>query len=348
MGREGVFNVGIIGTGGIARFHARGLREESSSLSLKAICDNDVEAMAPFSEEFEVDRRFSNFEELLKDPAIDAVLILLPHSLHVNTCLRAFERGKHVLIEKPIARNIEEADRIIEAAEKAGLTLMVGHNQRFMPIYRKVKNLIAENALGELFCIHIDHHQNFRREKGHWWRSKEAVGGGSVIGSGIHRLDLLLWYLGDVEEVFAYAVDDPRRLEAEVVCAAVLRFKGGAIGEFFCNWGVFQAPRSRTYWGEGLSVFGKRGTLYLEDGETLILTHPDQPEREIQRKTPGTDPVEVKAEPVVPSMWEHFAECIRSRKQPLTSGEQGRRALELVEAIYRSVDSGKPIRLPLS
>ena len=160
------------------------------------------------------------------------------------------------------------------------------------------------------------------------------------MDTGIHQLDLLSWYLGPPAEVFAYSATDPARLEAEVVCAAVFRFPGGAIAEFFCNWGAFRSPPVRIRQNEGLSVFGKRATLYVMDHETLLLAHPtDDP------RVPRLEeiPVEDRGDWVV--MWEHFIECLRTGATPLTNGPESKKAVELVAAIYRSLESGAPVPL---
>jgi predicted dehydrogenase len=328
--------VGIIGTGGISQMHGRGLAAASDRLDLIAACDTDPTALSRFSREFGVANCYSNYRELLDSPDADAVIVLLPHDLHETVCVEALNRGKHVLVDKPIARTLGEADTIIAAAEKSGTTLMVGFNQRFQAVNRQIRRLLEAGAIGDVFAARIDHHQDFDRPRGHWWRSKDAVGGGCVIGSGIHRLDLLRWFLGEATEVFAYAVGDPDRLEAEVGCVATLKFGEGTIAEFFCNWGVYQDPR-RAYDGERLFLFGKKGHLFLDaEGRPAMVGGQDQAKADELI-------TQVRAEVAGESMWEHFADCIENRTRPLTNGAEGRRSLALVDAIYRSVEKGRPV-----
>ncbi len=334
-------SIGIVGAGGIARFHARGIKDESPSLSLKAVCDTSEEALKRFCETFSDIDVYADYADMFDDPAVDAVLVALPHHLHLDCCLHALRKGKHVLVEKPIARTLDEADAIIKAAQDSDLVLMVGHNQRYMDVYRTIRYIIEEKRLGDLLSISIDHHQNFDPPEGHWWRFREKVGGGCVIGSGIHRLDLLNWYLGEPEEVFAYGVDEARRLEAEAVCSAVIRYASGAVAQFYCNWAVYKPPPSRTNAGEGISVFGRSGTLYLEDKNTLLIALHGNSRSDVVWET-------VTPDHRGPSMWEHFAECIKEGTTPLTDGTSARKALELVAAVYRSLDSGAPAKLPLS
>lgn len=333
--------LGIIGSGGIARVHARGIRDESPSVRLIAACDVDRGNLDIFCEEFPDLTCYVDYDEMLADESIDAMLIALPHDLHVDCCVKAFAEGKHVLVEKPIARTLAEADVIIQAARDADRMLMVGHNQRFTPSYRTIARLIHDGGLGDLLSVSIDHHQNFDRPAGNWWRSRERVGGGCVIGSGIHRLDLLNWYLGEPKEVFAYGIDESSRLEAEAVCTAVIKYESGAIAQFYCNWAVTKGPRSRTSYGEGVSVFGTTSTLYLEDPETLSVAERKPVRADIEFQT-------IKADPLDQSLWEHFAQCVFSGETPLTDGSTGRKALELVEAIYGSMESSLPVKLPLA
>ena len=330
--------IGIVGTGGIALVHAKGIEERSPSCELVAACDTNRETLERFCAGRRETARYDDYRRLIEDPGVDAVLVALPHHLHVDVCRAAFAAGKHVLVEKPITRSLDEADAIIDAATCAGRVLMVAHNQRYSPLYRTVCDLIRGGRLGTILSATIDHHQNFDRPKGHWWRSHEMVGGGCVIGSGIHRLDLLNWYLGEPERVYAAGVSEPSRLEAEAIVGAVISYRGGTVANFYCNWAACKPPQSRTAGGESLAVFGTAGTLYVEDRDTLQFA---------ARTKPG-EPASFEAIAVASdgaSMWEHFAACVRKGEAPLTDGMEARKALEVVTAIYRSMDTGTPVEL---
>jgi predicted dehydrogenase len=323
--------VGFLGTGGIAWNHIKGMSAQPGLFCVQAAADINEAGIKHFCKENAIPGAYTDYRRILDDPAIDAVVILLPHNLHEEACVTAFESGKHVLIEKPISRTLEETDHIIAAAKKAKRTLMVAHNQRYMPYHIKIKELIDAEYFGRLFCGRADHYQNVDRPSGHWWRSREAVGGGCVIGSGIHRLDLLRWFLGEAEQVFAYQVEDPERLEAEVACAATIKFRGGAIAEFFINWGAYLS-------GESLAIYGKHGSVSLrKHGDPLVLVN--------HREDPSNKPVEVNPPSTYDSMWTHFAKCIDSGAEPLTSGIEGRKSLALVLAINRSAERGTPVKL---
>jgi len=258
------------------------------------------------------------------------VVILLPHHLHEQVANEAFAAGKHVLLEKPIARTLAEADRIIQAARTASRTLMIGHNQRFDHRHAHVARQLGAGALGRLLTARIDHQQHFNPPAGSWWRSLDQVGGGCVIGSGIHRLDLLRWWFGEVEEVSAQLQWDATRLEGEVACSAELRFGSGMQAGFLCHWGIHRPTHC-----ESLFITGVDGTITIagdEPGRQSLAPHhghlpfPDDPSH-------GQE-----------SLWRHFHRCVTTGAVPLTSGEEGRASLALVLDVVRSGTLRAPVR----
>jgi UDP-N-acetyl-2-amino-2-deoxyglucuronate dehydrogenase len=329
--------IGIIGTSNIARrLHAPDIAN-TPGLTLCAACDSNPDTLAQFSDDMGITRRFLDYRDLLAGEDIDAVGVIAPHDLHEEICGQALQRGKHVLVEKPIARNVQEADRIIQAADQTDRVFMVGFNQRYTPIHQEVRRLLSAGALGHVRSARIDHHQDFRKPEASWWRSKEAVGGGCVIGSGIHRLDLLRWFLGEPAEVFAYHLNDPDRLEAEVIVTASIRFESGAIANFFCNWAVpcANGTTSRRFLGECVTLFGTTGTVHVNREEAYIIDNDRRPV-ETAMQPMNADPKEHE------SMWAHFERCIRTGVKPLTNGLDARNTLSFVEALNRSMSSGKP------
>lgn len=325
-------NVGILGTGGIAAMHAEGMLRRRDIFHLLSACDTSASSLGQFAAHYGVSKTNADYRAILEDREIDAVIVLLPHGLHEAVCREAFAAGKHVLLEKPIARTAAEAEGIIGVARASGRTLMVAHNERYFWTHRKIKQMLGEGAFGRIVSARADHYQNFDRAPGSWWRSRAAVGGGCVIGSGIHRLDLLRWFLGEVEEVFAYEASDEDRLEAEVACTAVLKFKSGAIGEFFINWGVYRSP---VY--ESLAVFGKSGSLYLNDNEPFLEVN--------HAENPGNRLSYVYQDRAYESMWEHFYTCVVEGAEPMTSGTEAIKALQIALAVNQSAETGRPVKL---
>lgn len=321
-----MIKLGIIGLGGICYWLHVPQSRATGKFDVRAAADI-MPRENSYANQLEVPEYYTDYRKMLEDPEIDAVVIASPHDKHLEHCVAAFESGKHVLIEKPISRNLEEARAILEAEKKSGKIGMVGFCERFDPKYSYIKQILSDNKLGELLSARIDHYQNFSPAPGSWWRSQEKVGGGSIIGSGVHRLDLLRWYFGEPVNVYSKAVKMSERLEAEACAHAVIEFDSGVIANFSINWAVYGYP-----YYEGFSVTGKRSTL--------VTTGTD-----VKMSCGDIDNGEMKTLdiPVCQSMYEHFADCILNNKRPLTTLEEGYKTQRLVRAIYKSIETGKII-----
>jgi predicted dehydrogenase len=272
-------------------------------------------------------RIYTDYEKMLKEADIDAVDICLPHDLHADVSIAASEAGKHVIVEKPIAIALPEADSMIAAARRAGAILMVALNERYDPVHERIKHMIDEGKLGQLLCIRIDHNQNVRLPEGHWIRSRARLGGGVLIGSGIHRVDLLRWFGGEVVKVSNFQVEQPERMEGEVAVVMSVLFESGCIGEVTAIWAVRKAP-----WYEGVWVYGTEGSVYRING--LFW---DGPDGYVKLDVPEADSFTEELR--------HFGQCILKGDTPLTNGEEARRSLEVVLAAYRSAGTGNIMKI---
>jgi UDP-N-acetyl-2-amino-2-deoxyglucuronate dehydrogenase len=321
--------IGIIGCGGISRAHARGYQSLTDLLQVNATCDVVEANAAERGQQLGAKSVYTDYKKMLKEADIDAVDICLPHDIHAEVSIAALEAGKHVIVEKPIATTLAEADSMIVAANKAGMTLMVALNERYDPAHERIKQMIDDGTLGKLLCIRIDHNQNVVLPEGHWIRSKERLGGGVLIGSGIHRVDLLRWFGGEVTKVANFWVKQPDRMEGEVAVVMNAQFESGCIGEVTAIWAVRKAP-----WYEGVWVYGTLGSVYRING--LFWDSPD-----------GYVKIDVPEADSMTEELRHFGQCILSGSKPLTNGEEARRSLEVVLAAYRSAESGKVVDLPM-
>jgi len=321
--------IGIIGCGGISQAHARGYKNLPELLQITATCDEIETNAEERAQQLGADQVYTDYEKMLKDANIDAVDICLPHDLHASVSIAASEAGKHVLVEKPIAITLEEADSMIAASEKAGTLLMVALNQRYDPAHQRIKEMIDQGVLGRILCIRIDHNQNVSLPEGHWIRSRARLGGGVLIGSGIHRVDLLRWFGGEVAQVANFWVEQPERMEGEVAVVMNALFESGAVGEVTAIWAVRKAP-----WYEGVWVYGTEGSVYRING--LFW---DSPDGYVKLDVPEADSFTEELR--------HFGQCILNGDTPLTNGVEARRSLEVVLAAYRSADTRESIKLPL-
>jgi len=331
--------VGLIGCGGISRAHARGYLQSPDLFEVVACCDERLELAKERGEQLGAKVVTADYREVLAREDVDAVDICLPHHLHAEVAVAAAEAGKHILVEKPIANTLEEADAMIEAARRAGVVLMVAHNERYMPVYRKAKELIEQGALGRIFLARADHNQFVQVGQRHWLKSKEAAGGGALIGSGIHRVDILRWLVGEIVKVWHRQVAVPERFSDEVEAASVtlFEFANGAIGELTCNWSAYAAPSAP--WYELLWIYGTEGSLHNVGG--LFVASEKVPEWQgkfVQLPLPEEDSFvnEIR----------HFGECIREGKTPLTNGEEARKSLAVVIAAYQAAERNEGVSVP--
>jgi predicted dehydrogenase len=246
--------------------------------------------------------------------------------MHAPATIAAARAGKHVLVEKPIATTLEDADAMIAAADAARVTLMVAHNQRFFPEHQRIKRLLDDGAIGVLECVRADHNQDFRPPEDHWILDASEAGGGAFIGYGVHRIDLLRWFAGEVTEIAHFQRHRPGRFGGESCSVSILKFESGAIGEIAINWAVQDSP-----WMDMLYLAGDKGSIHNVHG--LYVSSASVPEK-----------VEVPQGNAFALQLRHFAECVLTGREPLTSGRDARKTLEVCLAGYRSVETGQIVR----
>jgi predicted dehydrogenase len=311
--------------------HVGGLLAAEGPLRVTAVCDLDRSRAEQRAAQLKAQNVFVQFEDLLARSDVDAVLLCLPHLEHAPATIAAAEAGKHILVEKPIATTRADADAMIAAAENAGVTLMVGHNQRFFPEYRRIRELLDDGAIGSVESARADHNQDFRPPEGHWIRNREQAGGGAFIGYGVHRIDLLRWYVGEVTDIAHFQRFQQERFGGESASMSILKFDSGAIGEISINWVVNNPP-----WMDMLYLYGDKGSIHNVGG--LHLSSNKEQARTVE--VPPGNPFALQLQ--------HFADCVLNKKQPLTSGPDARRTLEVCLAGYESAEAGRIVHLPLA
>ena len=218
-----IMNVAVLGAG-FGAAHVGGILSNPERFRLRWLCDLNEAQSRKCMERFEgkVSEGFrlgGDYRVALEDPEVQAVAVSMPHHIHEKVCVEAAQAGKHIMLDKPIARTLEEADKIIASADANKVTLMVAFNYRFTPFYAKLREMVAEGLIGRPLFAVTRHYQSFNPPPNSNWRSKASTGGGCVIGSGVHNIDFMRWLLGEPEEVFAYGVEDPARLDAEAAAS---------------------------------------------------------------------------------------------------------------------------------
>ncbi|HEX7119969.1 MAG TPA: Gfo/Idh/MocA family oxidoreductase [Longimicrobiales bacterium] len=249
--------VAILGTGAIAQIVHLPVLSGLDGVELAAVCDVDRPKAKAIASRFEVPRVFRADEEVFASDDVDAVVICTPSHLHERQAIAALEAGKHVLVERPLALDADGARRVVEAAERAGKTLMVALNNRYRPDVRALSPFLRGGELGEVFFVKAGWlNRKVRTVRPTWRHRRETAGGGVLMDLGTQALDLCLWLLGypKVERVNAY-LHPGEGMEVEDAAALMLRLENGPVVSVEVTWSLL-AQRDRHY----LQVLGSHGT----------------------------------------------------------------------------------------
>lgn len=347
--------VGLIGAGNIWNAHKVAFQQFPDRVRLAAVTDLNPAAARKAAAEFPGAGVYSDPATMLREAAINAVLILTTHVEHAALARAAIASGKHVLIEKPMACSVTEGESLVTAAEAKDVRLMIGQCQRYDRSYRGVKRLIDSGEIGAIHAVRFDSMQglftNGLLPAGHWLSDGRKAGGGIVVSVCVHRLDLVRFCLGEVRRVSAITrTQDPGFTHgAEDFAAALFEFESGALGEMFGTYSGFRMPYS-----EGLMIFGQDGAIHAtpNNGEyqspALYASkqHPGEKDannwlaqfRGFQPVPPDTDGLPTDNSFVNQML--HFADCCRTGAEPLSSGRDNLGTLRLIEGIYRSAKTG--------
>lgn len=332
---------GIIGCGHIAHKHAEAI-VNSPLMELKAVYDINLSAAEAFAEKYGVSW-CADINDLLNDSGVDVINVCTPSGLRLEIGLQVAGAEKHLVVEKPMALTLKEADRLIEVCRGKGVKLAVMHQNRFIPAVRRMMKAVSAGRFGKL--THGSAVVRWNRNDEYYakasWRGTRAMDGGCMLNQAIHNIDLLQWALGEVQAVFGFTATQVRKIETEDNAVAVLKFAGGALGTIEASTTIFPSNLEET-----LSIFGSEGSVIL-GGVSMgkIRTW----------RVNGDDEAEVLAEqagePDLPryachrAVLEDMARAVANNRRPAIDGNEGRKALAIIEAIYRSNETGLPVYL---
>jgi len=337
--------IAIVGAGMVARYHAQAIAAAPGA-RLVATSRSDPAKAAAAVAEFGVPCE-TDYAALLARPDVDAVCICTPSGAHAAQTIAAARAGKHVLVEKPMALTTADADAMIAACAQAGVRLGVALQRRTEPAYQAVHGAIASGSLGQpvLGLALIPYHRTQAYYDSAPWRGTWAEdGGGALMNQGIHIADLLVWFMGDVEEVQARTATVAHAIEVEDDLTASLRFKNGALGSILATTAAAPGFPHR------VEVYGTRGGVQLE-AEAVVRWEGEAAPAIDASLRPGTAAAGAGSSPTGISATGHarivadFVAAIREGRPPLVAGEEGRRSLALVLAIYEAARSGRTVRL---
>jgi UDP-N-acetyl-2-amino-2-deoxyglucuronate dehydrogenase len=319
----------IVGCGQFARTFAHSLQPVRDDFDLFFASRDGARARA-YAARFQGCGAFGSYEAAAADPRVEALYLCTPHHLHQAHTALAAEAGKHILVEKPLARTLTEGQTMIATAQRAGVTLMVAENARFMAAVQHCKALIERGCVGDLRAVQLHEETPFQPSQ---WRSRRALnGGGMLIDSGIHKVHLLRYFAGEPAHLYAAAL--PHALsqhEGEDGVVVMTRGASGVVGVIHQAWTSAQRPGPA--W---VMVSGTRGRLYFEMGASWL--------RLAQGSTERTWQLADDAKGLIP-MVQAFRESIQMGQEPEMSGAEGLRDLAVVLKAYASMAQG--VSLPL-
>ena len=338
--------VAIIGCGWAGRRHAHAYREAGAVVRWCIDVDRPrAEALARALGQAEA---AGDYRRALGDSQVDALSICLPHHLHADVSVDAATAGKHVLCEKPIADTLANADRMIDAADQAGVILMVAENERFNPIYHKARELLRDGVIGQPALLQMNREGYLNRsflEERRWFLDARAAAGGIMMSGGVHDFETMRLLLGEVESVYALRARQRfLEMQGDDTSIALVRFTDGTVAtlvESFCMKSLTTAAGPEVH---TLRIDGDLGHLAVVDPSTIRVFSERADyalggalvEHSIHVPPADTFALEIA----------HFMQCIRTGDEPITSGRLQRRPLELVLAAYRSMETGRPARIP--
>ncbi len=347
--------VAFIGAGRIADLHALGYRD-SADAKLYAVCDADAEVAARRAQEWGAKRHCTDYRELLADPKVDALEVLTPHHLHEEMSVAALAAGKHVSLQKPMARTLAEADAIAAAAAASDRVFRVFENYRYYPPYVRAKELLEQGAVGEPISLRmkvIGGHPRYGWQVpvSSWaWRMDEGLSGGgpAMFDHGYHMFSLAMYFLGAVEEVFAWIEKTEIALGVQIDSPAVVMWRH-AQPRRFGTWetidSVDMMVRSHYYSNdEWVEITGSRGLIWVNRCTGRML---EQPPLVVYRdgETRAVHDIETDWAASFVAGTLDFLKAVREGGRPQLTAEDGREVLRFALAAQRSAREGRPVRL---
>ena len=319
---------------------------------LAAVMDLNAERAKVLQERHGVKRAYTNLDGILNDGNVDGVMVLTPPQHHLAPVVAAAKAGKHIFCEKPMAPTLEGADEMIGACEAGGVKLMTVFMKRFNWSFQRVKELIEEGRLGEVFEVRARwDNVKVRGPSGEAFRMTVESGGGMIQEDGSHPFDVCRWWLGDVSEVTAHAmIAAPEHHPTEDVACVVMGHQSGAMSTLHVT-GLTHATGEESY-----EIFGTHGTLVMRwlshststlEPALMTLYENSRTATDLTLDAPWHPSQRIREDWQYLRALEHFCECIVNDEEPQPNSADGRAVVEIVNAAYLSVMRGATVKLPL-
>jgi UDP-N-acetyl-2-amino-2-deoxyglucuronate dehydrogenase len=352
----------LIGCGKVGSIHATALRELPES-EFVAVCDRDAARAGAFAERYGVPA-FTDVAELIRSAKPQAIVVCTPHPLHVEPVILAAQAGVAALVEKPLAASLADCDAMLTASQQAGTKLGVISQRRLYEPVQRMKTAIDAGKIGTpmlgVFSMFSWRDQAYYQSDP--WRGKWATeGGGVLVNQSPHQLDLLLWFMGEIDEITGYWANlNHPYIEVEDTALAMIRFKSGGLGSIVTSLsqkpGIYTKVHIHGSNGASVGVETDRGATFIAGvseiaepprndlwtvpGEEGLLTAFRDRDRKQFRAVNATNHYHAL-------QIQDFLQAVRDDRPPLVTGEDGRAVVAMFTAIYRSQKERRAIKFPL-
>ncbi len=357
-----MLKTGIVGCGKVAHLHAQALKNLKDS-DFAAVFSRTLSKAQNFGNKYGV-RAYDNISKMVTDEKLDLVIICTPHPNHLEPTLEALKAGAHVLVEKPLASSLADCDAMIQVAKENHKKLGVISQRRWYGPVQRVKKAIDAGKIGQpvLGTVNMLGWRDENYYKSDPWRgSWKHEGGGVLVNQAPHQLDVLLWFMGEVDEVYGtWANFNHPYVEIEDTALAIVKFKNGGLGNIIVSNsqkpGIFGKIQIHGRNGASVGVQPEGGAMFIAGMSSIaeppvndLWTVPGEESlldnwiKEDSEFFNSIDPTVYYIERQI----EDFLIAIKESRDPLVTGEDGRKTVELFTAIYRSQRDQKAIRFPL-
>lgn len=335
----------LIGCGRIAKRHAELLgNQQIPHAQLASVCDVRQDRARAVGEKFNIPF-YTDMHKMMSAENIDVAVVLTESGLHAQHVISLAAYKKHIVVEKPMALTLVDADRMIIVCDQAGIKLFVVKQNRFNVPVVKLREALDAGRFGKLILGTV--RVRWCRPQSYYdqdaWRGTWAMDGGVLANQASHHIDMLEWIMGEVDSVYAISTTALANIEAEDTAVVVLRFHNGALGIIEAT----TATRPKDLEGS-VSVLGEKGTVEIagfamNKMRTWNFTEPQADDEDVMEKY-SVNPPNVYGFGHQ-AYYEHVVDCIENKKQQLVDGLEGRKSLELINAIYESIETGKEVKL---
>jgi predicted dehydrogenase len=344
-GKKIMLNFALVGCGRIAKRHSDLLgNNQIPNARLAAVCDTDKDKAQKIADIYHINP-YTDMHEMMRSEKIDVVSVLTESGNHAKHVIELTQYKKHILVEKPMALTLDDADAMIKSCDINGIKLFVVKQNRFNVPVLKLREALEQGRFGKLVLgtirVRWCRPQEYYNQDS--WRGTWALDGGVLTNQASHHVDLLEWMMGDVVSVFAKSATALVDIEAEDTAVAVLKFKNGALGLIEAT----TATRPKDLEGS-ISILGEKGSVEIGGFAVNKMLHWN-----FIPAIPGDDEVMEKYSVNPPNVYgfghqayyEHVVDCILNNKHQLVDGLEGRKSLELINALYESIETEKEVFL---